>query len=604
MKNTSQLIMNIASEVSDHSGVQLGEKQKDMIINRLRRRMYSLGLASEEEYVQHYIDNRSDEFKHLLSLFTTHHTFFFREFKQFEVLRDDVLPRLVKNIRNRSDKTLRIWSAACSRGQEVYSLAVFLTPILKELAPDIKLEICGTDIDEISVEFASNAVFLKKEVDGIPLVYQTGNFIRGSAGLEDFVKVHSKVRENCWFKHANLIEPRSWPDGKFDIIFCRNVFIYFSPQDISRVVGLMKERMHSDGALFLGLTESINGISSLLKAVGPSVYAAEHIKESKNQTMSPAATAKVVDLKRSQPADVKVLPKSTQQSELRRVLCVDDSPTVLDLMKGIFNPGTGYIVAATANNGKEAADWLKKEKFDLITLDIHMPEMTGLEFMQKEYRSGMPPVLVVSSVERTEKSLALEMMRLGAKDYIQKPSLKDFNQYKEEIHLKAKTMVGTSTTKVVEAKNTLDREFASDENKKLSKGSIAIFFKEEDAERVKRFIFSNKSIGVVFKLVCVMPDESKDLVRTYFSEYSSCISEVHRQSNKRNSLHLPSMDVGVVLSKFKNDQLNLFSLIDSTVFLAEEAYPEERRQLAEIFDLFPSASLGYMVKKTLLEKKK
>lgn len=574
-------IMAIAREISQHSGVQLGENQKEMIVSRLKRRMYSLGMRSEAEYVEFYLSNRNEEFRHLLSLFTTHHTFFFREFKQFEFLRDSLLDRVVKKARERGEKLIKIWSAACSKGHEVYSLAAFLLPILEKKYPDMRLQIIGTDIDEISVDFAKNAVFLKKEIDGIPLVYQSGNFVRGHSGLENYVRVHSKIREISQFFKANLLDPKTWPSGTFDFIFCRNVFIYFSARDISKILPELNAKMHSEGSLFLGLTENINGIQTPLKCVGPSVFSTETL-----------------------------LPKGVARKSIKRVLCVDDSPTVLDIFKMIFTRDSGYELAAIAKNGKEAVDILKTQKFDLVTLDIHMPIMSGVEFMQNHYRAGMPPVLVVSSVERTESNLALEMIKNGAQDYIQKPELKNLSSYKDEILLKAKIITERNSleTKGIDSKldNELDRQFAVSGGTGLSSirspRCIALFFKEEEVESVKKFISENSSSQISFKLVCSFSGEEEEFVNRHFSKVRSYISEVFRINPLRRSFHLPSADVGVVMSTFPIEHLKSLKLMNYDVFLAEEAYSHERMALIEKFDLFPQASLVYMVQKRLKER--
>ncbi|AGH95426.1 CheR family methyltransferase [Pseudobdellovibrio exovorus] len=570
-------IMAIAREISQHSGVQLGENQKEMIVSRLKRRMYSLGMRCESEYVEFYLNNRKEEFRHLLSLFTTHHTFFFREFKQFEFLRDSLLDRIVRAARDRGEKLIRIWSAACSKGHEVYSLAAFLLPILEKKYPDMRLQIIGTDIDEISVDFAKNAVFLKKEIDGIPLAYQSGNFVRGHSGLENYVRVHSKIREICQFFKANLLDSQTWPSGSFDFIFCRNVFIYFSSRDIGKILPELNAKMHSDGGLFLGLTENINGIQTPLKCVGPSVFSTSQL-----------------------------LPQGTMSKPIRRVLCVDDSPTVLDILKMIFTRESGYELAAIAKNGKEAVEVLKTQKFDLITLDIHMPIMSGIEFMQSHYKAGMPPVLVVSSVERTESNLALEMIKKGAQDYIQKPELKNLSSYKDEILLKAKIITERSSLGNKEVDNALDRQFATSESLGLSSiknpKCIALFFKEEDVESVKRFIAENSSANIFFKLVCSFSGDEEEFINHHFLNMRAYVNEVFRINPLRRSFHLPSADVGVVMSSFAIDQLKSLKLMNYDVFLAEESYSHERILLSEKFDLFPQASLAYMVQKRLKER--
>lgn len=571
--------------------MQLGEKQRGMILNRLRRRMQILGLKTEDEYVEYYVENHEDEFKQLLSLLTTHHTFFFREFKQFEHLRDVVLPKLIPKVRARADRTLRVWSAACSRGHETYSLAIFLDLILREQAPDIKLRINGSDVDGISVDFAANGVFLKREIDSVPVIFQSGNFVRGSSGLEDYVKVHSRIRSMCDYSVGNLGDIKTWPVGMFDVIFCRNVFIYFSIADIARVMSNMKSRLHERGAIYLGLTESINGVTTVVSPIGPSVYGRE--EEWTNKLgVTRSSGSRALD---AGSESVKAMP-----ARKRRVLCVDDSPVVLKLLGEIFSPQSNFVVEHTATNGKEAARLVEKNTYDLITLDIHMPEMTGLEFMQNVYRKTFPPVIVVSSVDRTDDKLALEMMRLGAKDYVQKPSLKDFTRYKEEFLLKANAVCGHS---MATALGGVDQLFAK-KNQEIASGVVAVFFRESDWKRALDFVRMNRSARITFELIYIEDAKTEKNWSDHFSSSMDSITRIYKQKGAEGCFHLPKMNVAVVLSRFERNQLSAFKFMKNATYLAEEAYAVSDRKIVEDFDLFPQASLSYMVKKSLLESLK
>ena len=109
-----------------------------------------------------------------------------------------------------------------------------------------------------------------------------------------------------------------------------------------------------------------------------------------------------------------------------KVLCVDDSKIILSLLKKIFSGNDGFEVVGTAENGQEAEEFLKHNKVDVMTLDIHMPIMDGLSYLKKNYNQSHPPVVIVSSVSREDAFKAMEGLRLGASDYIEKPSLEDF----------------------------------------------------------------------------------------------------------------------------------------------------------------------------------
>jgi chemotaxis protein methyltransferase CheR len=399
----------------------------------------------------------------------------------------------------------------------------------------------------------------------------------------------------CSFATGNLADTQTWPAGSFDVVFCRNVFIYFSSTDIARTVTNMKNRLSEMGTLFLGLTESINGVTNVLTAIGPSIYGRDAEWVAKPEVKARAKVDVVTGPTTTPSASLKVMPPVE-----RRVLCVDDSPIVLKLLGEIFTKGSGFVVADSASNGKIAADLLVKNKYDLITLDIHMPQMTGLEFMQKAYRPEFPPVIVVSSVDRTDNSLALEMMRLGAKDYVQKPALKDFERYKDEFLLKANAVCQYSK-RVTGA--SADQLFARSGND-VAKGRVGLYFREKDWRRALDFIQSNSHSGMSFEIVYIEEPSSDKTWLDRFTNLGKRLATVHRQKDHNGALFLPKMDVAVVLSNLSPQQLNALRFMKSATYLAEEAYPRADNSILDSFDMFPSASLAYVVKKSLIETHK
>jgi chemotaxis protein methyltransferase CheR len=190
------VIDEVSRVVTEITGVQLGEQQRAMVQNRLMKRCSELGLASEREYADYFRRNRDSETQALVSLLTTHHTYFFREFAHFEYLADH-LPELVQTVRARGDKTLRIWSAACSRGQEAYSLAMLLAAYLPRLAPELTVQILGTDVDSESVAVARNGVYKRREIVEIPQHLAADHWARGSGAISDFVRAKAGPKPRC-----------------------------------------------------------------------------------------------------------------------------------------------------------------------------------------------------------------------------------------------------------------------------------------------------------------------------------------------------------------------------------------------------------------------
>jgi chemotaxis protein methyltransferase CheR len=173
------LVTEVSKLVNELTGIQLGESQSTMVHHRVQKRMIELQLTDATAYLSYLKENIEEESKALVSLITTHHTFFFREFNHFEFLEQKGLKQVTDAIRAEGRKTLRIWSAACSRGQEVYSLAMFLRFHLKKIAPDFDFEIFGSDVDPESITIAKNGVYRWNEIKEIPSIYLLDNWVKG-----------------------------------------------------------------------------------------------------------------------------------------------------------------------------------------------------------------------------------------------------------------------------------------------------------------------------------------------------------------------------------------------------------------------------------------
>lgn len=422
------VIEQVSNVVSEIAGIQLGEKQRPMVESRLRSRMLKLGIDSFQDYLGHLNGNLEAESQALLSLLTTHHTFFFREFNHFEYLLNKGLSRFIERARNRKDKTIRIWSAACSKGQEIYSLAMFFKFHLSHMAPDIKFEIWGTDVDSASVNSAKNGVYKTDELRQSPAMYLEGNWVRGTGNVDKFSKAKDHLLNHCHFETVNLLYSDNFLKNKsFDLIFCRNVFIYFNQDQIQKITKDFMKHLDEDGLLVIGVSETLNGLPLNIEAVGPSIYQHKKIKDKQ-----PASKVSVPPKLKPNPAPVIEKPIE--------VLCIDDSPVIHTLLSKILVPDQGFKIAAKVNNGREAIEMLKTRKFDAITLDMHMPELDGVGFL-KEYKDRNAPIVILSSVNRDDPSIAQKALSLGANDYIEKPSLENLAQAGNEIRSKIKLLL-------------------------------------------------------------------------------------------------------------------------------------------------------------------
>lgn len=421
------VVRHVSQIVNKKTGIQLGEKQFGMVESRMLRRMMELGIESPDQYINYLEEHIEEESEELTSLLTTHHTYFFREYLHFEYLEQTALPKLVSQVRSEKRNKIKIWSAACSRGQEVYSLAIFVDSYLKKAAPDISFEIYGTDVDPQSVSFASNGVYRWEEIKEIPRPFLEGYWKRGTGEISDFVQISPKIKSQCHFGLGNLVDLPLSSTEKYDVIFCRNVYIYFNAEQIKKITEMLLKRLEPEGLLFLGLSESLAGLNLDLESDAPSIYRRK--KAFVPQATTPAPSKSPV---------ASVIPMPARPI---RVLCVDDSPTILALMKKILTSEHGFEIVTTAVNGKDAAEKLRQHSVDVMTLDIHMPEMTGDQYLAKHFSPTHPPVVVVSSVSRENKEQGIRCLELGAVDYIEKPSLTTLEARAEEIRTKLKFSV-------------------------------------------------------------------------------------------------------------------------------------------------------------------
>lgn len=349
----------------------------------------------------------------------------------------------------RAKKVIRVWSAACSRGQEVYSLSMFLRDWISRHAPGWDYEILGTDVDPRSVAYAENGVYPGREIQSVPLQFLEKNWAKGTGDIAHFVKAGKRIRSMCRFQPLNLknFEPRML-GGKFDVIFCRNVFIYFSPEQIAATTSKLLDCLEEDGALFLGISETLSGLNLPVTTAGPSIFRKASFRPSPSPSPSPSVGNAVLKPVSSVPAvsgagpvarPVVEAPASRSEApSIVRVLCVDDSASILALLKKILAKDVGFEVVATAANGQEALEFLKKNTVDLMTLDIHMPVMGGLDLLKALHGKSHPPVVMISSVSREDSDLALKCLETGAVDYVEKPAMANLQERSDEIRMKLK----------------------------------------------------------------------------------------------------------------------------------------------------------------------
>jgi chemotaxis protein methyltransferase CheR len=246
----------IAQILHAHAGIALTEGKAALVYSRLAKRLRALGLRSFREYcalVEHA--NGVDERQAMTAALTTNVTRFFREAHHFEHLRETVMPELVR--RARSGGRVRLWSAACSNGQEPYSMAITVLAALPEAA-NLDVKILATDIDPNVVAEGRAGLYVEEAVAPIPLDLRR-KWLEKSATPDGLRwSVAPELRQLVSFRELNLIG--DWPmRGKFDVIFCRNVVIYFDEPTQERIWQRFTPLLQPPGVLYIGHSERVSG---------------------------------------------------------------------------------------------------------------------------------------------------------------------------------------------------------------------------------------------------------------------------------------------------------------------------------------------------------
>lgn len=429
-KNHSSLF-SISELVKKATGIELSEENFEMVESRLTQRFLQLHLSSLEDYVHYLIQNIDTEKEKIIGILTTHYTYFFREYVHFEFLMKEALPQLASILEKRTNKTLQVWSAACSKGHEVYSLAMFLDFHLKKINESFQFHILGTDVDQDSIDFCKNGVYTREDLKEVPLSLLSSHWAKGTGEISNFVKAKQSLRKYCHFEKKNLLKSEDFKNiyGPYDLIFCRNVFIYFSEAKMKQITEKLLAQLQKTGYLFIGTSENLSKLALPIKAYGNSIY---------GHLISKFAEKSLANQKPENKKNI-------------RLVCVDDSTSILILMRKILPKESGFEIVGTACNGIEAKKIIEEQKPDLITLDIHMPEQNGIEYLEKNFSKNHPPVIMVTSVSREDSNLAGRAIQLGAVDYIEKPSLNQLEKKTDELKTKIKAALYASKKNISQA---------------------------------------------------------------------------------------------------------------------------------------------------------
>jgi chemotaxis protein methyltransferase CheR len=256
--------------VESHVGIHLSSVKHALVNARLLGRIRELGLTTFGEYYDCVLNSPKDELVRFINAICTNETRFFREPNQFEFLRNVLLPRWQDEAQaGRRGRRVRIWSAACSSGEEPYSVAMSL---LANLPSEWAVEIVACDISTKVLDKAVNAIYPLDRLAEVPAEFHKPFLLRGTGSRAGTFRIGPNVRAAVRFQRENLMTSDFAPLGTFDLIMCRNVLMYFKDETRRDVVARLVARLGPSGHLFVGHSESLYGFDVGLDTVAPAMY--------------------------------------------------------------------------------------------------------------------------------------------------------------------------------------------------------------------------------------------------------------------------------------------------------------------------------------------
>jgi two-component system chemotaxis response regulator CheB len=406
-------LRRIAKIVHKVSGISLSAEKDFLIETRLRRRLDAFGFTNYRQYAD-LIEQDSRELQACVEHLTTHMTEWFREIVHYRWLKKE-LPHLVS-----PGKPFRFWSAACSSGQELYSMMFLL---LREGLVHNQFRLLGTDI---STPILEKAIALPSSIDFAEqkrlFLNHTTNRLRAEQELE------LSLSQSVKFREFNLIESNFVVPMVFDVIFLRNVLIYFDRQQVMAVCKRLGQLLVPGGHLVLGLSETLSAEVEEFISIGNSIYQVGGSKIKRKES-------RILRLAEPVPATSKGV---HQVKAKKKILIIEDSKPIQKILARIFCAMPNMEIVGIESSAKAGAERFKATKPDLVSLDMKLEGDSGLDFLRlsnfKSYSktSGARCVLV-TDCSTSEGNLVFDAMSLGASLYVQKPQASDLELFSQQL---------------------------------------------------------------------------------------------------------------------------------------------------------------------------
>ncbi len=259
--------------IYDVCGIKMPPHKQSMLEARLRKRLRFLGLSSYEAYREYLFsqDGMVEELTSMIDVVTTNKTDFFREPRHFDFLIETALPAMIPLTGAGIDRPLRLWSAGCSTGEEPYTLAMFLEEFVWG-NKRINYQIMGTDISTQVLEKAVLGIYHRDKIEPVPENFRKKYILKSRDKDAPQVRIIPEIRAKIKFKRLNFMDEKFNVEERQDIIFCRNVIIYFDRQTQERFLARLCSCLLPGGYLFMGHSETLSGMPLPLKQLAPAVY--------------------------------------------------------------------------------------------------------------------------------------------------------------------------------------------------------------------------------------------------------------------------------------------------------------------------------------------
>jgi len=268
---TQEDFNRLSTFIYRESGIKMPPIKRVMLQSRLQKRLRELKINSFKEYCNYVFSKEglNNEIIHMLDVVSTNKTDFYREPVHFDFLTSNILPEYVNSTKH--IKFIKVWSAGCSSGEEPYTIAIVLSEYLANL-PGFDFSILGTDISTLILQKAIDAVYKEDRVEGIPLEIKRKYMLRSKDNTDPTIKMNSQLRSKVRFERLNFMDDYYPINDSFDIVFCRNVLIYFDRETQEKVINKICLKIKPQGYFFLGHSESIMNMNVPLQQIKPTIF--------------------------------------------------------------------------------------------------------------------------------------------------------------------------------------------------------------------------------------------------------------------------------------------------------------------------------------------